>query len=318
MLFAISPILAFAGTFVAFAVVPFGPDLIITDLDLGLFFLSAVGSIEAIGVIAAGWSSNNKWSLFGSVRAATQVVAYEIPLGLAFVTVAAIAGSLSIIEIVEAQNGMIWNWFLFRNPFMPIAFLLYYIASLAECKRAPFDLPEAESELVSGFHTEYSGMRFAMFFLAEYGAMYIVSVIASVLFLGGWYTGIGPLDRWLADHTLLANLIGAVVIISKAFALVFVQMWLRWTLPRIRLDQMLHLCFKVMVPIGMVVLMGASLYQALAGTPKDLFADGRPAFPLLGSVHGLAVFLLLLVGGWIWVSRTIKATKSFRLANYRT
>ncbi len=318
MLFALAPILAFAGTFVSFAVIPFGPDLIIADLDLGIYFISAVGSLEAIGVIAAGWASNNKWSLFGSVRAATQVVSYEIPLGLAFITVAVVAGTVSISGIVEQQNGMFWNWFVFRNPFMPIAFIAYYIASLAECKRAPFDLPEAESELVSGFHTEYSGMRFAIFFLAEYAAMYVVSALAAILFLGGWYTGIAPLDGWLAKSALLGNLVGALVIILKAFFLVFVQMWLRWTLPRIRLDQMMHLCFKVMVPIGMVVLLGASFYQALAGVPAALFSAGAPAFPLLGSVHGLVWFLVVLVGGWLWIGRTIKATKSFRLANYRT
>lgn len=318
MLFALAPILAFAGTFVSFAVVPFGPDLIIADLDLGLYFLSAVGSLEAIGVIAAGWASNNKWSLFGSVRAATQVVSYEIPLGLAFVTVAAVAGSLSIVEIVEKQNGMIWNWFLFRNPFMPLAFISFYIASLAECKRAPFDLPEAESELVSGFHTEYSGMRFAIFFLAEYAAMYVVSALAAVLFLGGWYTGIAPLDAAVSSSPIVGNLLGAVVIITKAFFLVFVQMWLRWTLPRIRLDQMMYLCFKVMVPIGMVVLLGASLWQAVAGEPAGLLADGRPAYPWLGSISGLLWFAVSILATWMWVGRTIRKTRSFQIANYRT
>ncbi len=317
MLFALAPILAFAGTFVSFAVIPFGPDLIITDLDTGLYFLAAIGSLEAIGVIAAGWASNNKWALFGSVRAATQVVCYEIPMGLAFVTVAAVAGTLSMTEIVEQQNGMLWNWYLFRNPFMPLAFISYYIASLAECKRAPFDLPEAESELVSGFHTEYSGMRFAIFFLAEYAAMYVVSALAVVLFLGGWYTGIAPVDKALAASPLWGNVVGALVIITKSFALIFVQMWLRWTLPRVRLDQMMHLCLKVMVPIGMFVLVFAALWQALL--PYAGALNGREAlYPTLGSVTGLVVFLVLVIGGWMWVRGVIRATTSYKTANYRT
>jgi NADH-quinone oxidoreductase subunit H len=316
-LFALAPILAFAGTFVSFAVIPFGPDLIIADLDAGLYFLAAVGSLEAIGVIAAGWASNNKWSLFGSVRAATQVVSYEIPMGLAFVTVAVVAGTLSITGIVEQQSGMIWNWYLFRNPVMPIAFISYYIASLAECKRAPFDLPEAESELVSGFHTEYSGMRFAIFFLAEYAAMYVVSALASVMFLGGWYTGIAPLDRAVAESGLWANALGALVIITKSFALIFVQMWLRWTLPRIRLDQMMTLCLKVMVPIGMFTLVIAALWQALVPEGAALDAAGHPAHPVVGSVTGMLVFVFLIVGGSMWVRSTIRATTSFKTANYR-
>jgi NADH-quinone oxidoreductase subunit H len=200
---------------------------------------------------------------------------------------------------------------------MPIAFISYYIASLAECKRAPFDLPEAESELVSGFHTEYSGMRFAIFFLAEYAAMYVVSALASVMFLGGWYTGIAPLDRAVAESGLWANALGALVIITKSFALIFVQMWLRWTLPRIRLDQMMTLCLKVMVPIGMFTLVIAALWQALVPEGAALDAAGHPAHPVVGSVTGMLVFVFLIVGGSMWVRSTIRATTSFKTANYR-
>ena len=306
-LFALAPILSFVGSFVVFAVVPFGPDLIIADLNLGIYFLAAIGSIEAIGVIAAGWASNNKWSIFGAVRAATQVVSYEIPLSLSLVTIACLAGTLSTIGIVESQAGWIWNWFLFRNPFMVVSFLIFYIAALAECKRAPFDLPEAESELVSGFHTEYSGMRFAIFFLAEYAAMYVVSAIGAVLFLGGWYTGIGPLDSWLATSPVLGNVVGALVIITKAFFLVFVQMWLRWTLPRIRLDQMMYLCLKVLVPIGMFVFMAAALWQGVFPV-EDLGG--------LGSKFGLVWFIVLLVGTSAWVKKTIGQTKGHAGANF--
>ena len=309
-LFGLAPILAFVGSFAVFAVVPFGPDLIVADLNLGIYFLAAIGSIEAIGVIAAGWASNNKWSIFGAVRAATQVVSYEIPLSLSLVTVAALAGSLSMMDIVHAQGGWMWNWFLFRNPFMVISFIIFYIASLAECKRAPFDLPEAESELVSGFHTEYSGMRFAIFFLAEYAAMYVVSAVAAVLFFGGWYTGFGRFDKWLAEASpFWANLLGAGVIISKAFLLICVQMWLRWTLPRIRLDQMMYLCLKVLVPIGMVVFMLAALWQGLF--PVEVLGDWS-----VGSKFGLFWFIVVIAGTIRWVRSTIQGTKSFQNQSY--
>lgn len=310
VLFMLAPILAFVGAFASFAVVPFGPDLIVADLDLGLFFLMALGSVEAIGVIAAGWASNNKWSVFGSVRAATQVVSYEIPLGIAFVTAAMVAGSLSLIDIVTGQSGMIWNWYVFRNPVMPIVFIIYFIASLAECKRAPFDLAEAETELVSGFHTEYSGMRFAIFFLAEYGAMYLVSAVAAVLFLGGWYTGIGPLDEMVAGSGFLANALGAGVIVTKAFLLVFVQMWLRWTLPRIRLDQMMYLCLKVLTPIAMVCLMIATLWQGLLATSRWV-PGTENGFPLLADPWGAVVFVATAVGTWWYVKTTIRNSPSY-------
>ncbi len=269
-LFALAPMLVFAATYVGFAVIPFSEQAIIADLDLGIFFLAAVGSLEAIGVVMAGWSSNNKWSLFGAIRAATQVVSYEIPLGLSLLTVVVLAGSMSMRDITFAQHGWIFNWFLFRNPFMWLAFLVYFISSLAECKRAPFDLAEAESELVSGFHTEYSGMRFAIFFLAEYGSMYIVSAIAAVLFLGGWYTGVPFIDD---IGGIVGNLIGAATIISKSFLLICVQMWLRWTLPRIRLDQMMDICLKYLLPFSMVILLFSTLWQGLA--PMTMI-DGKP------------------------------------------
>ena len=315
-LFALAPILAFVGTFVTFAVVPFGPGLIVADLNLGIYFLAAMGSLEAVGVIAAGWASNNKWSVFGAVRAATQVVSYEIPLGLSFLTVTVLAGSMSLMDIVGHQNGMFWNWFLFRNPFLFISFIIYYISSLAECKRAPFDLPEAESELVSGFHTEYSGMRFAIFFLAEYAAMYVVSAVAVCLYLGGWYTGIAPVDEFLAGSTILGALVGAGVLITKSFFFVFVQMWLRWTLPRIRMDQMMYLCLKVLVPVGMVVFLLSTLWQGVFQTPAGIMEDGRPAFPGLGSIFGLVMALALLVFGTIWIRKTIRGTTSFQNSNY--
>ena len=282
-LFALAPAIVFAGVLMRFVPLPFGDKLIASDLDLGLFFIAAVGAVEVLGVIMAGWSSNNKWSLFGTIRTATQMVSYEIPIGLAFITVIICSGSFSLMEIVNQQggslngadgdvyDGWIWHWNLFRNPFMLVLSIIYFIASLAECKRSPFDLPEAESELVAGYFTEYSSMKFALFFLAEYAAMYLVAAVAVVIFLGGWWSGIYYLDVLGLDPEaptltkVLGLLIKVGVFLSKAFALVFVQMWVRWTLPRIRLDQMMYVCWKVLLPISLVCLIGSCLWELASG-----------------------------------------------------
>ncbi len=270
ILYVLGPLVVFAGVFVRFVPLPFGEHLIASDLNIGLFFIAAVGSVEVLGVIMAGWSSNNKWTLFGTIRAATQMVSYEVPIGLAFIAVAVCAGTLSLVSIVEAQKFSVASWFCFRDPFLFVLCLIYAIASLAECKRAPFDLPEAESELVSGFHTEYSGIRFALFFLAEYAAMYLVSAVAVVAFFGGWYTGIPAIDGIGAEGSggiamALGLFIKASVLIGKSIGIVFVQMWVRWTLPRVRLDQMMHLCLKVLLPIALVCLVGSAFWRLAFG-----------------------------------------------------
>ncbi|MCI0342709.1 MAG: NADH-quinone oxidoreductase subunit H [Planctomycetales bacterium] len=284
-IFILAPIVAFTGVFISFLVIPFHGVLssfIPADLDTGVFFFAAVTSIEAIGVIMAGWASNNKWALFGAMRAATQVVSYELPIGLAFLTAVVAAGSLRVSDIVAAQGpdyGML-AWFVFRSPFLLLAFVIYFISSLAECKRAPFDLPEAESELISGFHTEYSSMRFSIFFLAEYAAMYVVAAFAAVLFLGGWWTGIAPVDHFLADAAksdgLLPRLaavgIGVFAVVGKSMILVFFQMAARWTYPRARLDQVMYLCLKVFLPFGLLTLVGGTAWELWleGGWPKAL------------------------------------------------
>lgn len=293
-LFALAPGIVFAGVLMRFVPLPFGDKIIASDLDLGLFFVAAVGAVEVLGVIMAGWASNNKWSLFGTIRTATQMVSYEIPIGIAFVTVILCCGSFSLMEVVNQQGGSltgadgyqhqgwIWHWHLFRNPFMLVLSITYFIASLAECKRSPFDLPEAESELVSGFHTEYTGMRFALFYLAEYAAMYLVAAVAVVIFLGGWWSGIYWIDeigmgtdtflaKWLDGllGTTLTDILGLLikvkVFLIKAFILVFIQMWVRWTLPRIRLDQMMYVCWKVLLPISLMCLIGSCLWELATG-----------------------------------------------------
>ena len=210
----------------------------------GLFFVADVGSVEVIGVILAGWSSNNKWSLFATMRTATQMVSYEIPLGLAFVSVIVCAGTFSLQEIIAQQEGWFWNWFILKNPFLFLMAPIYLVASLAECKRAPFDLPEAESELVSGFHTEYSGMRFGLFFFAEFSNMIIVCAVATVLFLGGWH---GPL------------LPGFVWFFIKVYALILVMMWARWTFPRLRFDQLMTFAWVILVPLAILNLLVSTL-----------------------------------------------------------
>lgn len=291
-LFALAPIIAFTGVFVSYAILPFHgvPSLdggigtgIAANLDGAVYFFAAVTSIESIGVVMAGWASNNKWALFGAMRTATQVVSYELPLGLAVLLVALASGTLNLQEIVAAQNhGWFLGWNVIRNPFLTIAFVLYFVASLAETKRAPFDLPEAESELIAGFHTEYSSMRFSIFFLAEYASMYVVAAFAATVFLGGWWTGIEPLDdamhAWNQSRDLglrlLAVFVGTFALVTKAMLLVFFQMAARWTYPRIRLDQVMYLCLKVMLPFAMAILAGGALWEVLV--------PDRVAFGILG------------------------------------
>ena len=199
LLFNLSPIIVFTGSFLTLAVIPFGKNLSVADLNIGLFYILAVSSLGVVGIMMGGWASNNKWSLYGAMRSASQIVSYEIPVALSFIGVVMFTGSLNLNQIGQAQAGGFWHWNLFRSPFLFLAGVIYFIASLAEINRVPFDLPEAESELVSGYHTEYSGMKFAFFFLAEFANMFVVAAIASVAFLGAWngsFRCIFPGDRF--------------------------------------------------------------------------------------------------------------------------
>ena len=273
-LFWIAPAIVLCGVFAGFIVIPFAAGIQIAQLHLGIFFLIAIASIEVIGVIMAGWASNSKYSLFGAVREAAQVVSYELPAATALIPSILIVGSFQLgdFNAYQAEHG----WLILANPFMPVAALCYFISSMAGCKRAPFDLPEAESELVSGFHTEYSGMRFSFFALEEYASMFIVSTLITTLFFGGSTLpfNIGDAGNWAhfegrADGAVFTGIgdfirthMGMAVLLLKVFFFIFVQMWLRWTLPRLRVDQVMAMGYKYLLPWGLVAVVGTAVFEA--------------------------------------------------------
>ncbi|HZT80170.1 MAG TPA: complex I subunit 1 family protein, partial [Gemmataceae bacterium] len=255
------------GAFLAFLALPFGNNWVAVNLNVGVFFMLAVMSTEVFGIILAGYGSGSKWSLFGGMREAAQMVSYEVPMAVCVLIPVIVAGSLNLSDVSRQQVG-IWNWLVFRDPFTFGAFLIYFTCATSQCKRAPFDLAEAESELVAGFHTEYSGMRWSFFFMAEYGAMFAVSGIATFLFLGGWNSGLPVefstlLQGWVGDAGwVVGNVVNVVVTIVKCWLLVFVMIWVRWTLPRLRIDQVMMACLKYFLPISCALLLCVSLWQA--------------------------------------------------------
>ena len=242
--FTLAPIMSLVPAFVAFAVIPFGPELpyFIADINVGLLFLVSVTSIGVYGIILGGWSSNSKYPLLASLRASAQLISYEIAVTMTLVSVILTAGTLSLVEIVEAQRSTGW-WFGFIQP---VAFVLVFIGGLAETNRVPFDLPEAETELTGGFHTEYSGMRFSLFFLAEYANIIVISAVVTVLFLGGWMR---PFPS-VAALSFLDLIPAWVWFLSKVFVFLYVFIWIRATLPRYRYDQLMSLGWKVLIPIA--------------------------------------------------------------------
>ena len=257
--FKAAPLLIFGATFMSFVVLPFSENLVVSNLNIGILYIYGISTVVVIGIIMAGWSSNNKWSLLGAMRSAAQLVSYEIPVGLSLLAGVVMAGSLSTVEISLAQSGGVWNWFIWRCfPFGFIAAIALYIGALAETNRTPFDLAEAESELVSGYHTEYSGFRWALFFLAEYANMFIASALVVILFLGG-FSGVIPVP-FVPDV-----IAGPFWFLAKTLFLVFVMMWIRWTLPRLRVDQLMGMCWKYLIPIALVNLGAIGLWTSLSG-----------------------------------------------------
>lgn len=272
-IFNLAPMLVLAGSIGAFAMVPFAKYAIGADLDIGIFYAMALGSLVSLGVLLGAWSSDNKWSLLGGMRGAAQIVSYEIPLGIAILSVVTISGTLSMQGIVAAQawpsaggGGYFWN--AFHNPFVLVNFLIYFVAALAESNRVPFDLPEAESELVSGFNTEFSGMRFGLYALAEFADAILFCCLATAVFLGGWhlpFVNIENLHLGLkVGETNLSPLVQTLVMtgifLMKVAVLVFVVMWIRWTLPRLRVDQLMNLCWKYLIPISFFNLLGCAVW----------------------------------------------------------
>ncbi|WP_345955664.1 NADH-quinone oxidoreductase subunit NuoH [Mucilaginibacter sp. PAMB04168] len=279
VLFMLAPVIIFIAVYLGFAALPWAPDVIPSKINIGLYYIFAIVSIESLGIIMAGWGSNNKYSILGAMRSVAQIISYEIPAGFALIAVVMISQTLDLQQVAMQQGILsqekvkflgIWDvthiggflsWNVFKAPHLIVAFVIYFIASLAESNRAPFDIPEAESELVSGFHTEYSGLRFAFVFLAEYSMMLLVSMVAVVLFLGGWNTilpNIGPIK--LADWTTGIGF-GILWTLLKALMLVGVQMWIRWTLPRLRVDQLMDLCWKVLTPLAFLCMIISGIWR---------------------------------------------------------
>ena len=259
-LFTIGPAIIIIPVFFAYLVIPFGQGLVISDLAIGIFFFVAISSVAPIGALMAGYASNNKYALLGGLRAAAQGISYELPLALSILSIVMMSNSLSTVDIVNMQSTHgILSWNILKPGVGQIGFVIFLISALAETERAPFDLPEAESELVQGHHTEYSGMKFALFYLAEYANLVLGSLVASVLFLGGWsfivpmgtvanLLGIDPLDP---GFQVFSALLGIVMTIAKATLFVFLAILARWTLPRVRIDQLLDLGWKFLLPVAL-------------------------------------------------------------------
>lgn len=246
-LFALAPYLVIIASMMAFAVLPWGPGLQIVNFNIGIFFLIAVSSIGVLGILLAGWSSNNKYTLIGAMRSGAQMISYELSIGLSVITMVAFAGTMNVEEIVLAQDNC---WFIFAGHVPAIiAFVIYIIAGTAETNRGPFDLPEAESELTAGYHTEYSGIHFGFFYLAEYLNLFIVAGVASLLFFGGWM----PLHipGWEGFNSVMNYIPGVVWFIGKAIVISFIIIWFKWTFPRLRIDQLLKLEWKYLLPINL-------------------------------------------------------------------
>jgi NADH-quinone oxidoreductase subunit H len=264
--FKIAPLIVLASTFLLVAVVPFGPDAWFTNFETGVFYALAVSSVSVLGILMAGWSSANKYSLLGGLRAAGQLIAYELPMILAVVGVVIQAGSMNLQNIVVAQNaGSIFGWDGLGNPYLLtqfVGFIIFMIAVQAELTQTPFDMPIAESELVSGYMTEYSGFRFLMFFIGEFATAGVFAFIASVLFLGGWgvpfswfgWTGINDVDNWM-------NIGGPLIMLTKMLGLVFIIMWVRFSYPRFREDQLQRFAWKVLIPVSLVNIMATSVLK---------------------------------------------------------
>jgi NAD(P)H-quinone oxidoreductase subunit 1 len=261
LLFTLGPVIVVIPVFLSYMIVPFGQNLVISNVGMGVFLWIALSSVTPIGLLMSGYASNNKYSLLGGLRAAAQSISYEIPLALSVLAIAMMSNSLSTVDIVDQQTGYgILGWNVWRQP---IGFIIFWIAALAECERIPFDLPEAEEELVAGYQTEYSGMKFALFYLGSYVNLVLSALLVSVLYLGGWEFPV-PLDvvaGWLGVSEanpifqIVTASVGITMTLLKAYFLVFLAILMRWTVPRVRIDQLLDLGWKFLLPVSLVNLL---------------------------------------------------------------
>lgn len=261
VLFTLGPILVVMPVFISYLIVPFGQNLLITDLGIGIFLWIALSSIAPIGLLMSGYASNNKYSLLGGLRAAAQSISYEIPLALAVLAIVMMSNSLSTIDIVEQQSSYgIFGWNVWRQP---VGFMIFWICALAECERLPFDLPEAEEELVAGYQTEYAGMKFGLFYVGSYVNLILSALLVAVLYFGGWelpipietiaqWIGVSETTPWFQ---VIAAVLGITMVLLKTYFFVFLAILLRWTVPRVRIDQLLNLGWKFLLPVGLVNLL---------------------------------------------------------------
>ena len=275
-LFKLAPYLVMIGFVTTFVVLPFGSQLVIADMNVGLVFLTAVTSVMVVGILMAGWASNNKWSLIGGVRSAAQIVSYEIPSGLSLMPIVLLTGTLSLQGVIAQQGWAPPHWFIFNNPFNFVAFFIFFTSALAEGNRTPFDLPEADSELVAGYVTEYSGVRYLIFFMAEWGNLYVIGAVVTTLFLGGWQ--IPP----VTDNPVLRAVLEFLTFFVKSYFWVLVAMWIRATLPRVRVDQLMTICWKYLVPVSFVNLLGVAVWMVI-------FPHGSRVVQYLMTLGGLAI-----------------------------
>ncbi len=250
-LFIIGPGISMFTALITSAIIPWGTDielfgrsvtLQVTDFNIGILYLFAVLSISVYGIMIGGWASNNKYSLYGAIRASSQMISYELAMGISAITIIMLSGSLSLSDIVEKQHGMNWNFF-----YQPVCFLVFFVCSLAETNRAPFDLPECENELIGGYHTEYSSMKLGLYLFSEYTAMFVSSAVMSILFFGGY--NFPGMDNFSGN---ILAILSVLAFFTKIFIIIFVFMWIRWTIPRFRFDQLMHLGWKVLIPLSII------------------------------------------------------------------
>jgi NADH-quinone oxidoreductase subunit H len=315
IVFAIAPIIAVVSSLVVLAVVPWGPAwATIANVNIGLLFILAVSSVGVLGLVLSGWSSNSKYSLLGALRSSAQMVSYEVGMGLSIIGALMFARTLSMNGIVEAQRAdNIWYVF-----FQPLGFIVYIISALGETNRAPFDLPEAESELVAGYHTEYSGFRWALFFMAEYTAMIVTSAVAVTLYLGGW--SLFGLENVFANP-VLRTLVCVAIFAIKIFVLIYVYMWFRWTFPRYRYDQLMDLGWKWLIPAGLanIVLTGVWYVLAMPASAGGVFGFLKPLgdryqIPFGGKVYFIATgFLVTVPLVWMLLAAINRRSRTFNL-----